>query len=229
MPAAATLALKILASPIWLLWRLYLVLWWAFNEEPAAPRSPREGSARSTDPLRDDAPKSVPTANDAVRAEAFSFPGPRTQRVAQEASFEIIDSTPSPAPKPLGALKGGFAASLLLSALFAWLVNYAAGHDIVRPSSQLPLWLWSSCIAFVGTLWPVRHIARRQSAAQPANWRDHTVCVAGGLKDAGVGAFNTARTAKDVSVSAGRRVYSAATRVGEGARRLWDRAPRKTA
>ena len=44
MPAALSLIVKILGSPIWLLWRSYLVLWWAFTpvlarQTPATPGS----------------------------------------------------------------------------------------------------------------------------------------------------------------------------------------------
>ncbi len=40
---------KILFSPVWLLWRAYLMLWWAFGEEPPKP------SPASQSPLRQDA------------------------------------------------------------------------------------------------------------------------------------------------------------------------------
>jgi hypothetical protein len=225
MPAAASLAFKILASPVWLLWRLYLVLWWAFNEE----RVPPTAAQRPPEAQRPNAADAGDVAGVLHGPEAGGRATPRTLRFAQQAAFEIVDSTPAAAPKPVGALKGGFAASLILSAAFALLLNSAAHHEIVRNSSVLPLWLWSSCIAFVGSLWPVRHIARRQAAATPKNWRDHTVCIAGGMKDAGVAAYAGALSAKDVSVKAGQRVYSAATRVGEGAGRLWGRVARKTA
>src|SRR5436190_17651369 len=166
MPVAVSMIARILLSPLWLLWRFYGVLWWAFNEESNAPRA-------SSSPV---------VANEAA-ADAAS--GPRTQRSAQDAAFEIVDSRPAaaPAPKPTGALKLGFAASLVVGVLLAAAVNSAAGHEVIRPSSQLPLWLWSFCMVFVGSLWPVRHIARRQQAAREDGWRAQVLCVAGGMKD----------------------------------------------
>lgn len=38
---------KIIFSPVWLLWRAYLMLWWAFGEEtPKLPQTPKDAAAK---------------------------------------------------------------------------------------------------------------------------------------------------------------------------------------
>jgi hypothetical protein len=216
MPATLLLIGRVLLSPLWLLWRLYLVLWWAFGEESKDAGAPR--------PLGS-------TVVPSVRGVFLNGdPAPAAERRAtQDAAFEIVDSTPAPTPKPIGVLKLGFAFSLLACGLLAWMTRAAGGHELIRSSSEWPVWLWSSCVVFVGSLWPVRHIARRQRASAPGNWREHAACVAGGMKDAGVAAYAGAKQAKGAALLAGRRVYSAVTSAGDGARRLWNRAHSRTA
>jgi hypothetical protein len=211
MPAALLLIGRFLLSPLWLLWRLYLVLWWAFNEEGSRGASP--SVAR-------------PSASTVVVNIHEDPTSDGKQRATQDTAVEAIDTTP--ASRPIPALKLGFAFSLLGSALLAWVVNAAGHHQFISSSGELRLWLWASCVAFVVSLWPVRHIARRQQAEPPKNWRDHAGCIAGGVKDSSVAAYARALEATDLAVGTGRRVWSAATRWAEGARRLWGRAARRT-
>jgi hypothetical protein len=216
---------RILLSPLWVLWRFYGVLWWAFNEESnVRPSSPMVVPNAAT-------PASPAATPDQNASADSTLPGPRTQRAAQDAAFEIIDSRPAAAPmeKPTGALKLGFAASLAAGILLAVAVNSAAGHEVIKPSSQLPLWLWSFCMVFVGSLWPVRHIARRQQTAREDGWRAQVLCVAGGVKDCGAATYSGAKRAGRVSVAAGRRVATVAGRVGEGAKTVVNRFQRRTA
>ena len=84
-------------------------------------------------------------------------------------------------------------------------------------------------MVFVASLLAVRHLARRRAFHQPANWRGQVRCVAGAAKDMGQSTLAGASQAKNLTLTAGRRVQGAASTVTSGARRLWSWMPRRTA
>lgn len=191
-----SLAKKVVTSPIWLLWQLYTGIWWAFTDAPpvAAAQQP---------------PAPEPQ---------LKFTGPRTSDFAQEAAFEVIDSRPpsGPTPRPNGALRGGFVATLISSALLAWATNAAGQHDLIKHSTILPLWLWSTAMVMVTSLWAVKHVAERQAAEQPVGWRGNARCVIGGAKDMGASIAATTVQVKNSAVSGGRIVQAGAGKVNSG-------------
>lgn len=172
MLAVITLMWRILFSPLWILWKVYNGLWWAFDDSDRTPR----------------APKLV-----APHADSLKFPGHNAQNTA----FEVVDSRPprpQAIPRPVAALRGGFVGSILSSLMFYILAQTGVRHDILSPSMVPMLWIWCSSIVFVGSLWVVKHVARRE-AARPRGVFGHVRAGVGGLKDAAVEAGSWAAAA----------------------------------
>ncbi len=118
---------RVVFSPVWVLWKLYGVLWWAFDNTtvPQAPREQERGAA-----------------------------------------FEVVDTRPrsEAAPKPVGALRGGFIGSLASSGVYALAAQTASTHAWTSPQTAWGVWLWASVVTGVASLFAVRHVARRQAA-----------------------------------------------------------------
>jgi hypothetical protein len=186
---------KVLLSPLWLLWQAYNGLWWAFDDSDSRPTPAM--------------PPAEPTAD---------LPGPRTSRVAQDAAFEVIDTRPPPAPRPMGALRGGFIGSLVACGAFAWAGDAASGAGWIKGNTALTLWLWASCVVFVGSLWAVKNVARRQAIEKPRGWWAKAKSTCGGFKDMAIAAAASPRKVKDSTMHAAQRATSAASRAHQATR-----------
>jgi hypothetical protein len=181
-------ASRVAFAPVWVLWRGYRVLWWAFDDSDGR----RAEGAVSV------APPGTPPAADARPNTDAPLHGPE-----QQASFEIVDTSPRPDPPPLGALRGGFAASLLAS--IGTGVYLAGGeHPGLSTSGAWMAWAWATLLGAVASVYVVAHVARRQRAERPAGLAAHTRVAVAGVKDA--------------TVAAGKSAWGLGGRVARGAR-----------
>ncbi|MCC6676681.1 MAG: hypothetical protein IT436_06010 [Phycisphaerales bacterium] len=139
MLTVLTLMSKVVFSPLWLLWQLYNGLWWAFQDEPR-PQPAAEPAARAGDP-------------------------------AQARAFEVVDSSaprPAPAPRPVGALRGGFFGSIGIAISLAYLANVMVLNQWLDPARAASAWMLSSSATLVASLYAVRAAVRRDEAARAA-------------------------------------------------------------
>ncbi|HEX8878250.1 MAG TPA: hypothetical protein VF777_16005 [Phycisphaerales bacterium] len=144
------MAMRIAATPVWILWRGYLLLWWAFDDSPE--RAAARLSAKTT------------AAAD-VAPPAFVEGGESGQATA----FELVDSRkknkqplPPPMPRPDGLLKGAFAGSMVLCGAGSVLTAGLAAGDALSPARAAALWLWFCSIVLVGSVLGVRRVARKR-------------------------------------------------------------------
>jgi hypothetical protein len=132
MMQALTLVPKIAFFPLWILWKGYTGLWWAFDDEP----------------------------------------GPRkVAEVGQDKAFQAVDSRPPARPKPLTALRLGFAASIIGSLVFGVITSIAAEAGGMSPRGAGFAWIWASAALFVGSVWGIRRAQRRKTVTAPARGR----------------------------------------------------------
>ncbi|MBL9002144.1 MAG: hypothetical protein JNK25_13510 [Phycisphaerae bacterium] len=125
---------KVVFSPLWVLWKFYGVLWWAFGDSsrlPAAAACP--GSVRTDTP-----------------GAAFEIVDSR----APETSL---------AP-PVGLLRAGFIGTLGTSVLAGIAVSGAAEVAWVSAAGAWGAWAWATCLTMVGSIFAVRTVARRRAA-----------------------------------------------------------------
>lgn len=169
-------------SPVWLAWMGYKGLWWAFDD------SDSRRAAGSATLAPHDAP---PPPNPLTDAPRYGE--------TQKAAFEVTDSTPAPAAPPKGPLMGGFVSTLAASGGSGLL---ASSFDEMSSGRAWTLWAWCTLMATVGSLYVVRHVARRQAEAPPTTLWGKCRTTAGGLKDACVGAGHGVGTAYQKSVHA---------------------------
>lgn len=162
---------RVVFAPVWLLWTCYKGLWWAFDDSDTRRAA---GSATIAPP---DAP---PPPNPNTDAPRFT--------PDQSRAFEITDSTPAPAKPPIGPLRGGFVSTALISVAGAVLSSSLAEDGAITNGRAWALWIWATLMASVGTLYIVRHVARRQAEQQPKTFWGRCRMTAGGIKDAAFGA-----------------------------------------
>lgn len=193
MLGALRIGSKVVFAPVWVLWRGYRVLWWAFDDSDQR----RAESAASL------APPGAPPAASSADEPAPQTDAPR-HGVEQNAAFEITDSTPRPAPEPVGTLRCGFAAALAVSVLAAIDAADRARTDHLSHAGAWALWGWASILAAVVSIIVVRHVAARQAAHRPRTVLAHARVAALGVKDA--------------AWSAGRSACGAGVRVATGCR-----------
>lgn len=167
-----TLMYRVLFSPVWLLWKLYNGLWWAFDDSEAVVTS-------------------------SVRAES------------RGAAFEVVDSRPKPvaAPRPTGALRGGFIGSIAACGGFGLITHNASHAHWITEQTGIGLWIWASVVTFVGSLFAVRRVARAQ--AQRAARKRGVAAAVAAVRDAAQCAV--ANAGKATVMAAGSRV---GTKVG---------------
>jgi hypothetical protein len=193
------LARKIVSSPVWVLWKLYNGLWWAFSDDVGA----------------------APT-----QAATPSPVGAKTRAAAQDSAFQVIDSNDevirpaTPDNRPLGTLKWGFGSTILVSILTAWVCHEAYSSGALRYSTSIWFWAWATSMTCVGSLWAVRHIARQQAEQHPQNWRGHARATAAGFKDMGRSIADAATTSKNVAKNAGVHAANAYRVSRDGVRKV---------
>ncbi|MFO0859155.1 MAG: hypothetical protein U0570_01270 [Phycisphaerales bacterium] len=149
MPDALSMSLRVATSPIWVLWRSYLMLWWAFDD--SSERAASRLSAKTT--------------------AAADVPPPRFVEggdSGQASSFELTDSRPPrktlppPMPVPTGLLRGGFAGSMVLCSFFAMFTGGLAASGAMSGMRATALWAWGCSIIVCSSVLLVRRVARKR-------------------------------------------------------------------
>lgn len=170
MAASLRVLMRVLFAPVWVLWQGYRVLWWAFEGNPRR----REDGAATNAP-----PGSSPA--DATAPDSLQTDAPKHGE-GQNAAFEVTREVCRRPATPTGALRAGFASALIVSALCGWWV--LAQDPAMSARAGWAIWAWATLLAAVGSVWVVRHIARRQRAAKPATTLEHARAASMGVKDA---------------------------------------------
>ncbi len=150
MLRALAIVFRILLSPVWLGWRAYQGLWWAFGA----------GDDRSVVAAapEDCAPPGAPPRH----------PDPATSpaHLGQDRSFEVSQpappKTPSP-PVPVGTLRVGYTITLLVSLATGLL----AANRIHTSSYALLVWGWITACAGVASIYVVRAVVARRERERP--------------------------------------------------------------
>lgn len=171
------MALRIAATPVWILWRGYLLLWWAFDDSPE--RAAARLSAKTT-AAADVAPPAFVEGGDSGQATAFEFVDSRKRQQ---------QPLPPPMPRPDGLLKGAFAGSMVLCGLSSLAAAGLAAGDAMSLTRAGALWLWCCSIVLVGSVLGVRRIARKRwekPKGPIARAKDATVHAAKAARDAAV-------------------------------------------
>lgn len=162
---------RVVFAPVWLLWTCYKGLWWAFDDSD----SRRAAGSATIAP-----PEAPPPPNPNTDAPRFG--------AAQSTAFEITDTTPASPKPPIGPLRGGFVSTALLSIASAAIASSLADEGAITTGRAWALWIWATLMASVGTLYIVRHVARRQAEQMPKTFWGRCRTTAGGIKDAAFGA-----------------------------------------
>jgi len=154
MLSAFSIMMKAAFAPVWLLWRLYLVMWWAFDNRsgPIAPAM------------------SMPAQPPIPNANLNTGTAPAGQDSAFQVSSSTHRSTPSRSelPAPIGTLKGGFAGALVASAASGFLAGGLAAEHQIHGEAAFVLWGWLTAVAMVGSLFAVRRIVARRESKREA-------------------------------------------------------------
>lgn len=199
---AATVVWRVLFAPLWVTWRGYRILWWAFDDSDTR----RAGASASLAPRL-----APPPPGDAAQA------------------FEVVDSTPAPTPPPIGALRGGYVATLLSSGLAAIPIRAGVADHHLSTTGGWVVWGWATLAVAVASLFFVRHVAREHAKRQPVGrFAQARATVAGvgracasAARGGVVGVSRAAGLGKSVgarTVGAGRRVWSSSPLVWVRAR-----------
>jgi hypothetical protein len=189
MPDAISMSLRVATSPIWLLWRGYLLLWWAFDD--SSERAASKLSAKTT------AAADIPPPRFVDGEDSADAATPANAKAAK-ASKKTGMPPPPPMPVPTGMLKGGFIGSMVLSSLFAMITGGLAASDAISGPRATLLWAWGCTVVLCTSVLLVRSVARKR-------WERPKGPV-GRMKDACVGAAKGACNsvkARMASVGAG--------------------------
>lgn len=130
-----SIALKVFSSPIWLAWRAYQGLWWAFDDVPAPA-------------VKSDA--SIPSAPGAA-VQVSAVPGVKGAPAA---------TPPAPRPKPIKELKLGFVSSTILWFPAAYLASWMHQMGWISQTGALCGTVWTMAVLWVASLVAVRHHVR---------------------------------------------------------------------
>jgi len=170
---AVRIATKIAFAPVWVLWKGYGVLWWAFDDSEK-----RAAGAPAIAPPGASVPPDLTTNAGSLHTDAPAF------GEGQRAAFEFVDSRPRPAPAPVGLLRGGFVGTVLSSTMAGLIATNAVESGSFSHTGGWVLWGWSTLLAAVGSLFLVRHVHRRHEAEKPLTRWQRCKATAGGVKDA---------------------------------------------
>ncbi|MBX3390624.1 MAG: hypothetical protein KF691_14345 [Phycisphaeraceae bacterium] len=153
MPDALSMVLRVATSPIWLLWRGYLLLWWAFDD--SSERAAARLSAKTTSAAYIPPPKFVDGEDS---AEAANRKDARVSKAAKKTAVPL----PPPMPVPSGMLKGAFIGTLGLCSFFAILTGGLAASDALSGPRATMLWAWGCAVAACSSVLLVRSVARKR-------------------------------------------------------------------
>lgn len=130
---------KTITAPLWLPWRAYKGLWWAFDVTPKTVRKP------------------VAKGDPAKAPAAAVGSGQRT-------AFEVVDSTPPSRPLPVRSLRAGYAATYLMSAMTGGIVAGIASDGELSTGRAWVIWAWVTGTIAVASLLVVKKVAKREIA-----------------------------------------------------------------
>lgn len=150
MPDALSMVLRVATSPIWLLWRGYLMLWWAFDD--SSERAAARLSAKTTSAADIPPPRFVDGEDS---AEAVSK---KEAKVSKKTAAPV----PPPMPVPSAMLKGAFIGTLGLCSFFAILTGGLAASDALSGPRATMLWAWGCAVAACSSVLLVRSVARKR-------------------------------------------------------------------
>lgn len=190
---AASVVWRVLFAPLWITWRAYRILWWAFDSDPRRAGASASLAPRNAPPPHGDAPPATPAS-----------PTPPI--------------TPASIAPPLAALRGGYLASLLASALIAIPTRLAVASHQLSPGAGWLTWGWATLAVAVASLFFVRHVAREHAKRQPVGRFAQARASLAGL---GVAFASGGRSVGRVAGAAGKVGASAA----RNARAAWNSAP----
>ncbi len=74
----------------------------------------------------------------------------------QSAAFEVVDSTPRPRPAPLGRLRAGFAACVLVCVSAGVGLGMFSSAGVVEAGTAALGWAWATAASMVTSVWLVR-------------------------------------------------------------------------
>ncbi|MGH7244075.1 MAG: hypothetical protein ACREJD_11705 [Phycisphaerales bacterium] len=146
MPDAISMSLRVATSPIWLLWRGYLLLWWAFDD--SSERAASRLSAKTT------AAADIPHPRFVDGEDSNIVPSKNTKKTGMP--------LPPPMPVPTGMLKGGFVGSMGLCSLFAMLTGGMAASGALSGQRATVLWAWGCTVVLCSSVLLVRSVARKR-------------------------------------------------------------------
>lgn len=144
------MSLRVATSPIWLLWRGYLMLWWAFDD--SSERAVSRLSARTTSAA------DVPPPRFVDGEESGEVRNVKANKAARKTGVPL----PPPMPVPTGMLKGGFVGSMVLCSLFAMITGGLAASDSMSGPRATMLWAWGCTIVLCSSVLLVRSVARKR-------------------------------------------------------------------
>lgn len=147
MPDALSMVLRVATSPIWLLWRGYLMLWWAFDD--SSERAAARLSAKTTSAADIPPPKFVDGEDSGEMKVA-------------KAAKKTAAPLPPPMPVPSAMLKGAFIGTLGLCSFLAILTGGLAASDALSGPRATMLWAWGCAVAACSSVLLVRSVARKR-------------------------------------------------------------------
>ncbi|MBL8886484.1 MAG: hypothetical protein JNK16_07480 [Phycisphaerales bacterium] len=154
MPDAISMSLRVATSPIWLLWRGYLLLWWAFDD--SSERAASKLSAKTT------AAADIPPPRFVDGEDSGEVGNPIAGAKVAKASKKTGMPLPPPMPVPTGMLKGGFVGSMGLCSLFAMITGGLAASDAMSGPRATMLWAWGCTVVLCSSVLLVRSVARKR-------------------------------------------------------------------
>lgn len=186
---AATVVWRVLFAPLWVTWRGYRILWWAFDSDPRRAGASASLAPRNAPPPPGDAASPTP---------------------------------PTLLAPPIGALRGGYIATLFASVLIALPTRLAVASHHLTPGAGWLTWGWATLAVAVASLFFVRHVAREHAKRQPASKFAQARATLAGVGLACAAGASSARRAATGAARVGTRVSSNAWRASRAA---WASAP----
>lgn len=150
MPDAISMSLRVASSPIWLLWRGYLLLWWAFDD--SSERAASRLSAKTT------AAADIPPPRFVDGEDSGEIGNVKPAKAAKKTGVPL----PPPMPVPTGMLKGGFIGSMALCSFFAMITGGLAASEAMSGPRATLFWAWGCTVVLCSSVLLVRSVARKR-------------------------------------------------------------------
>jgi len=153
--------------PVRALWMGYGLLWWAFDDQASGQASPTpagRAGLRSVESQSEESRRAaVPTGD----APPGTPPAGSFRSASQGRAFEVVDSRPippRPRPRPSGALRTGFVATLAASAVLSVLSMVLVAGGAIPGVSGVLLWILATIGSATGSILLIRKRERRLEA-----------------------------------------------------------------